>query len=68
MSNVGQNSLSLDGRGHEDLAIYCLGGVGVGARAAGSPAKAEAPTQDLLSAKALSQVFLSRQGREDLIQ
>jgi hypothetical protein len=71
MNNLGMNDvskplLSLDGRGYADLALQRLVEVGVGARAAGSPTQLKAPTQDLLSAKALSQVYLSRQGREEI--
>jgi hypothetical protein len=66
MSGLSKLPLSLDGRGYAELALQRLVGVGVGARAAGSPTKADAPTQDLLSAKALNQVYLSRQGREEI--
>jgi hypothetical protein len=56
--------LSLDGRGYAVLALMRLVEVGEGARAAGSHAKAPAPSQDLLGDKSPSQVYLSRKGRE----
>jgi hypothetical protein len=64
MSGVCHGSLSLDGRGYADLARLRLVAVGVGARAAGSPASLQTPTQDLLGNELPSQVYLSRRGRE----